>query len=100
MAYKVIVNEKATKDALQAYLYYEEKQKGLGERFLTKLEIRYRQLAENPQYYSHISADKEKTLRGVVVTGFPYLIFFDIIGNEVIVYLIHNHYQKRGLDYE
>ncbi len=94
MAYKVIIKEEAQNDTLEAYLYYEEKQQGLGERFLTELYTRYTQIAQNPQHYSYISADKEKSFRDVQVKGFPYVVIYDFTEKEVTVYAVHNCYKK------
>ena len=41
MSFRVIVTKEAHHDSLDAYLFYEEKQTGLGERFLTMLQLCY-----------------------------------------------------------
>jgi len=41
MAYKIIVNKAAVRDAQRAFDYYEEQSLGLGERFITPLQIVY-----------------------------------------------------------
>ena len=94
MLYTVTVKQQALDEALEAYLYYEEKQEGLGDRFLNSLRKRYGDLSRNPQYFSFIYADREKTLRDVIVEDFPFVIMYDIVGTEVIVYSVHNTYKK------
>lgn len=69
-----------------AWLYYEQQQAGLGERFLLELEQKLTVLSEHPEYYSYI--DSRKILRDVTVNNFPYVIVFAIIDNEVRVYAV------------
>ncbi len=94
MAYTLVVNEEAQDDALEAYLYYEDRLAGLGERFLKELTLRYQLITENPQHYSYLHEDKEKTLRRVKIKHFPFLVVYDFTETEVIVYTVHNCYKK------
>jgi len=41
VSYKLIILKSAADDALEAYCYYEEKQPGLGDRFLSEVLERY-----------------------------------------------------------
>lgn len=93
MAYLLVIKEEAHLDIVAAYDYYEEKQQGLGERFLQALIKRYNDLMQHPANYSFISEDPQQILRDVKLEKFPYLIVYEISGNEVIVYAIHNAYQ-------
>ena len=90
MAYNVIVRDEAYSEALEAYLYYEEKQEGLGERFLAAVQILYKQLATNPDYYIILTSDKKKVLRDVKLKDFPFVIIFEIRTKDVFVYAVHN----------
>ncbi|MES2701794.1 MAG: type II toxin-antitoxin system RelE/ParE family toxin [Bacteroidota bacterium] len=90
MPYNVIVKEEAFADALTAYLYYEHQLEGLGDRFIAELNFRYRQLAENPHYFSYVYADKGRNRRDVLLKKFPYLVVFEVIGSDVIVYSVLN----------
>ena len=58
MPYTLIIREEANDDMAQAYVYYEEIQEGLGERFLSEVSIRYNNISENPQYYGFIENKK------------------------------------------
>lgn len=90
MAYNLIVKEDADQDIAVAYLYYEERLEGLGDRFLRELQNRYNQLKENPKHYGFISVNDPKSLRKVVVNHFPYLVVYQIIDEHVIIHAIHN----------
>ena len=95
MAYRLVVKDEANIDALEAFLYYEEIRIGLGTRFLESLQKRYNQLSENPQFYSFVYSDLERTLRDVKLEGFPFVILYDIEGDDVIIYSVHNTYKNR-----
>ena len=95
MTYKLILKQQAVADTTAGYLYYEGQQNGLGDRFLKVLRQQYSELVQNPQLYSYISADKEKTFRDVKLRHFPYIVMFDIVGADVIIYAVHNTYKKR-----
>jgi ParE toxin of type II toxin-antitoxin system, parDE len=93
MPFNVIVKEEAHKDALEAYNYYEEKSTGLGERFLEVLQLRYNELSTNPSFYSFINEDPKKVLRDVKLEKFPFVVVYEIIENEVVIYAVHNTYK-------
>ena len=96
MAFTVVIKEEAHQETIEAFNYYEQKQPGLGERFLESLQERYHQLSEHPANYSYIEEDPEKVLRDIQLKKFPYVVVFEIIGTEVIVYAIHNTYRHSG----
>lgn len=60
MTYNVIIKAEAHADALHAYLYYEEQQQGLGEKFLDTLTKRYEDIALHPVHYGFIDEDPLK----------------------------------------
>ncbi len=97
MACKIIIREEALADTLEAYNYYEQQREGLGEEFLMLLIKRYDDLAQHPSHYSYIKEQPEKILRDAAVERFPYVVVFEIIKEEVIVYAVHNtHKHQRG----
>src|SRR5687767_187305 len=97
MAYNIIIKEEAHLDTSTAYDYYENEQKGLGEEFLEELEKRYHDLMSHPFNYGFI--DDQQIIRDVKVDRFPYVIIFEVIDENVIVYAVHNTYRhpKRRL---
>ena len=96
MPFTVIVKEEAHQDTIEAYNYYEEKSAGLGEMFLEALQQRYRELSEAPTFYSFINEDQMKVLRDVKLEKFPFVVVYEIIENEVVVYAVHNTYKHPG----
>lgn len=93
MPFTVIVKEEAHQDTIEAYNYYEEKSTGLGERFLEALQQRYRELSKTPTLYSFINEDPLKVLRDVKLEKFPFVVVYEIIEKEVVVYAVHNTYK-------
>lgn len=96
MTLRVIVTKEAHNDTLEAYLYYEEKQNGLGERFLDVLQFCYQSLSMQPENYGYINEDPLKILRDVKLEKFPYVVVFEITEAGVIVYAVHNTYKHPG----
>lgn len=70
--------------AKEAYEWYDEQQPGLGDLFLQELESCYDKLESWPIIYSKI----KKNYRQLVLHTFPYVIVFEIIKKEVVVYSI------------
>ena len=90
MSFTVIVKEEAHQDTIEAYNYYEKKATGLGERFLEALHQRYSEISENPTFYSYIDEDPMKILRDVKLKKFPFVVVYEILENEVVIYAVHN----------
>jgi plasmid stabilization system protein ParE len=93
MLFHVIVTKEAHHDVLEAFRYYEEKQIGLGERFLGVLEDCYLSLSKHPEHYGFIDEDPLKVFRDVKLEKFPYVVVFEIRKAEVVVYAVHNTYK-------
>ena len=93
MSFTVIVKQEAHQDTIDAYNYYEEKLTGLGERFLAALQQRYKELSANPTFYSYIDEDQLKILRDVKLEKFPFVVVYEFIENQVVVYAVHNTYK-------
>ena len=93
MAFSLIVTVHAHNDVREAYIYYEEKQPGLGERFLNNLEACYIALQQHPEHYGYIAEDPLKILRDVKVDKFPFVIVFEIRQSEVVIYAVYNTYK-------
>ncbi len=91
MAYKITIQEQAIEDTEIAYNHYEDEKLGLGDDFLDELEKRYDDLSDKPYNYGFI--DDQAIIRDVKLVRFPYVIVFEIIEGEVIVYAVHCTYK-------
>lgn len=84
MAYTLIVYNAAENDAAEAYNWYEDQTAGIGELFLSELEIFYKKIKANPYTFSLSSADiRQATLRKV-----PYVIVYAIVQQEIHVFSV------------
>lgn len=70
--------------AQEAYDWYEEQQQGLGELFLKELQRCFDKIEDWPLLYAKIKKD----FRQIVLQTFPYVIVFEIIERDVIVYAV------------
>ncbi|MBE7178518.1 MAG: type II toxin-antitoxin system RelE/ParE family toxin [Mucilaginibacter polytrichastri] len=80
----LVVLERASFMAREAYIWYEQQQENVGERFISEIEEAYNRLRSNPESYALIT----KNYRQLKLPGFPYVIVFEIDAEKVIVYAI------------
>jgi len=73
---RIIIRPEAESDIEDAYQWYEEQRKGLGENFLLCIEEALARVSRNPQIYSAIYID----VRRILIHRFPFGVFF--IENE------------------
>ena len=82
--YKLIIKPRAIEMALEAFKWYEEQKAGLGDFFLSEVEICYDKIEEQPLLYAKIKKD----FRQINLRTFPYVIVFEILKDEVVVYTV------------
>jgi len=82
--YRLIIKPRAIEMATKAYKWYEEQREGLGELFLDEIEECYDRLEASPESYQKIKAN----FRHVVARTFPYVIIFEILGEDIVVYAV------------
>jgi len=89
MIYELIVQEEANLEILEAYLYYENAQKGLGEKFMKQLDKYFKRIKTHPKHFQI-----KKKYREAFLKKFPYLIIFDVIDDKIIVLAVFNNHQN------
>ncbi|KOS07987.1 hypothetical protein AM493_19465 [Flavobacterium akiainvivens] len=85
---KLTVSLRAKKDIRQALKWYEDKQKGLGRRFVDTIRQEFDFIKNNPDSYQI----RYKNVHTAVVSVFPYLIHYalDLNKNQItILAVIH-----------
>lgn len=90
MTYILEVKDEANLEIIEAYLYYEEKRRGLGEEFLEHLDSYFDRITTNPKHFPQ----KRKPYREAFIKRFPFLIVYEVIKNKVIVYSVFNTWQN------
>ena len=89
MKFELVIKEEAQLEIIEAFLYYEDQKVGLGEFFLDHLDSYFNWIKHYPFHFSV----KRKPFREAVVKRFPYIIIFEVLENEVIVYSVFNTWQ-------
>jgi plasmid stabilization system protein ParE len=93
MSFSIHLTEEALQEEIEAFLFYENEQPGLGERFLKEVEAALQKGSEHPDHYSF--ADETKTIRDISLIKFPFVIIFEIETDKTIIY--HIHHTKKEL---
>ena len=88
--YQLVIKPRAIEMVKEAYEWYNEQQAGLGDLFLDELESYYDRLEELPLTYSKI----KKNFRQAVLHKFPYVIVFEIIKRDIVVYSVFHTSQN------
>lgn len=82
--YQLIIRPRATNMAEKAYNWYEKQQPGLGKLFVAELITCYDKLETWPAAYTIIN----KNYRHIILKTFPYVVIFEIIKQDVIIYAV------------
>ena len=88
--HRLVVKPRAIRMATEAYNWYEERQSGLGESFITELKYCYDKIRTWPEAYTQIKKD----FRHIVLKTYPYVIIFRIVGDDVVVYAVFHTSQN------
>lgn len=94
--HRLRLTEKAQTEYIDAFLYYENKQEGLGARFEKEVDELITLIQEAPLLFSK----KYKSFREPLLKNFPYLVVFEIIEEVIVVHSFfhakQNHKKKPG----
>jgi plasmid stabilization system protein ParE len=93
MSYNLVLQKEAILDIQEAFGWYEKQKNGLGFILIEEIDICFEKLTEHPEYYTYIS----KNYRRIKVNRFPYLIIYEIEGNDVIINSVHHVRQRLKL---
>ncbi len=90
MKYNIEIKDEANTETMKAYLYYEDKRTGLGEEFLEHLENYFNRIQNNPRHFPQ----KRKPYREAFIKRFPFLIIYEVIDNNIVIYSVFNTWQN------
>jgi len=98
MTWKIEVTEDAYEDAILIHDWYNEQQAGVGEKFLSSLEMAKSRLLSNPLAFGIW----KKNIQRIILTPFAYKAYFQIFEEKIIVFLIaherrSNQYLRRRI---
>ncbi len=86
MIYELVIKEEAVFEITESYLYYESKSLGLDDRFVNQLETYLDRITQFPFHFEV----KRKPYREAFIKKFPFLIIYEIIETQVVVYSVFN----------
>ena len=92
MGYTRRLHHLIQRDYEEAYGWYEDQQKGLGERFIKAVRHTIEQITLHPETYG---SRGNKNFREAKVEFFPYVVVFQLNKREKIVYISSIHHTKR-----
>lgn len=80
--FTIIIKEQAKVNLENAAIYYNEQRDGLGYDFLEAVETALHDISLNPSGYQI----KYDVFRTKLIKPFPYLLIFELLNNEIIIY--------------
>jgi plasmid stabilization system protein ParE len=92
MSYRIELHPEAIAELNDSYQWYEERSPGLGERFISSLNKRLEELRSTPERY----AKKKGNFREVGIEVFPYVIIYEIVKKESVVFVSYVFHAKRN----
>jgi toxin ParE1/3/4 len=94
VSYRLKIRLPAEADVAETAQWYNQRQPGLGEKFLREVDRAITRILENPLAFPVIRRRHE--VRRVLTQRFPYRIFFSLKGNTVVVHaVLHGHRDDR-----
>ena len=84
MAADLIVSPEAEEDLDAAYSWYEDRQVGLGERFLLSVDSCMQSICDSPESYPSV----RKRFRRAIVPRFPFSVFYEYADRVVKVHCV------------
>jgi toxin ParE1/3/4 len=83
------LHQLASDEIREAAAWYEDRSVGLGSRFIASVREIFERLESNPEQFAELETIAgANNKRRVLVEGFPYLLVFELFGDEVFVYAI------------
>ncbi len=92
MSYRAVFHPAAEEEYDEAYQWYEEQLRGLGDRFEETLEIRLNQICSKPLLYPK----KRGVFREAKIDTFPYQIIYKIYEKENMVFISAIYHTSRN----
>lgn len=96
MSRRLFVRPLAARDLREAQDWYDEQRPGLGDEFRAAIDLQLARVLERPHLYPVIYRD----VRRAIVRRFPYLLYFGLSGDDVVVLAcLHSSRKPAGLRY-
>lgn len=89
MIENLILVPEALDDVAEAYVWYENRSVGLGDRFLDRVDECIDRIRRNPELYQQVHQD----YRRAIVHRFPYVIFYEFRLDTITIYSVFHSAQ-------
>lgn len=94
---KLRVLSLAETDVLEAALWYEDRQSGLGLTFWSAVDAAYRRIRAHPESFSLWEENPgSRPIRRMVLKQFPYVIYFERLTTEILVVAVSHSSRSPG----
>lgn len=80
----LIIVPEVEHDLAEAYAWYENRQPGLGEEFLTRVDAAIRTIRRNPEAHPTV----HKSYRRALIRRFPYAVFYKDVTDTITIYCV------------
>jgi hypothetical protein len=85
MTFNIVLSRLASQEIDKSVAFYESRKKGLGKEFITYLKGYFSILKTNPELFQ---IKRKSIYRELPLKKFPFVIIYEIIEKEVIIYSI------------
>ncbi len=83
------VHRRATEEIREAAEWYDARSAGLGVRFVRSVREVFEQIDSTPEQFSQLETlTTDLPIRRAMVNGFPYIVVFEPIDDEVFVFAV------------
>jgi plasmid stabilization system protein ParE len=86
MSVPVVYLPEAEEDVVAAHASYENRQTGLGDRFLEAVQDQVNHIRSNPQLYGIVRGD----IRAAPLHGFPYVVYYRDRGTDILIIAVQH----------
>ena len=88
--YNIVLKQEAKADVNNAYSFYENQAKNLGDYFIIDLENTLSYISQNPKAFQKLY----KSFSKIPLDVFPFIVVYEIDKKEIIIYLVFNTKQN------
>ena len=88
--YEIVL--RARKEILEAWEWYEDRQEGLGGRFINQVNLKIKQVIQAPERYP----EKKRSFRETNIEVFPYLLIYKIANRKKVVTIISVFHKSKN----
>lgn len=88
--YEIVL--RARYEILEAWEWYEDRQEGLGDRFINQINLKIEQVIQTPERYP----EKKRSFREAKIDVFPYLLIYRIAKRKKVIIIISVFHMSRN----